>query len=516
MRLTFASPHSLIFKQLPMKNKFTPFLLLSLLVPFFAQSQTERNIKSLLAIEQQEIPEFDTTGFDLYELAIRFPYGSARILNPADYPAIKSYGKVSVAYIYSEYTRSRPGQKELDRNRFVALKRLAPDLFTDPGIHWEILVQTNATTAEAARRLFHGFVIRYQPPVSEARKAEIKTELDMLVDCAKKRPPANAPKFKGGPDAMKAWFLSHVKFPKDEIKKGITQTALIEFNIDTLRGAPVHVRVSKGISARHNEHIQAVFPAMTGWLPGNPNVEFSLLAQFSLGEDGAPRVELFPLHGYDPKDCGGLKSDSLVMKVMERNKWKKMLVVEDVTGSMMPYLADLLLWNALKSNLQNTRHFVFFNDGDRTPDELKTPGNVGGIYHAEPKNVETVEETMIKAVANGDGGDTPENDIEAVLAGIKACPECEEVVLISDNWATPRDLELVGNIGRPVHVILCGVERGLVNPAHLYIAWKTKGSLHTISEDITKLANMEEGQTISVMGRTYKILNGKFVRLGKM
>jgi hypothetical protein len=66
-----------------------------------------------------------------------------------------------------------------------------------------------------------------------------------------------------------------------------------------------------------------------------------------------------------------------------------------------------------------------------------------------------------------------------------------------------------------VRVILCGV-RYYPNPAHLYIAWKTKGSLHTIKEDITKLAEMKEGESITVMGKSYKILNGKFVPVGKM
>lgn len=501
-----------------MKNKIYPLFSLFLLVFSLASAQSSKALRSVLATEQQEIPEFDTTGFDLYDLPIRFSYGSARILNAADYETIKGYGKISVAYIYSQYTRSQPGQKELDRERFIALQKLAPDLLQDSTIQWEILVQTNAKTPESARGLFHGFVIRYQPPVSEARKEEIKDELDMLVDCAKKRPPADAPKFKGGPEAMSAWMNANVIFPKDEIKvRGASKIALIEFTVDTAKGVPSSIRVSKGASARHNDHIKAVFGKMTGWLPGNPAIEFSLLVRFSLGEDGKTKTELLPIHGYNPKECTGLKSDSLVMKVLERNKnWQKMLVVEDVTGSMMPYIADLLLWNALKDNLRHTSHFIFFNDGDSKEDYEKEIGKTGGIYHAEPKSVDVLEETMVKAVAGGNGGDRPENDIEAVLAGIKACPECEEVVLISDNWATPRDLELVAKINKPVHVILCGVRPDYLNPAHLYIAWKTKGSLHTISEDITKLATMEEGQTITVMGKNYKILNGKFVPLGKM
>lgn len=498
------------------KRKKMKYLSLSIFLVFLqipdVSGQKSISINDILAQPLQEVAVFDTAGFGEYELAIRFPYGSPRILNPEDYQLIKPFGKISVEYIYSKFTHSQPNQKELDRDRFAALKRLSPDLFNDPAIHWEVTVQTAATTPEAAKALFHGFVIRYQPPVTEERKLEIKTELDVLVECAKKRPPADAPKYPGGPEPLKLWLEKNIKFPKDEIKtKGISRAAMVEFQIDTSTGKPKNIRVSKGASAKHNEHIKTVIGNLAGWQKGNPIIEFMLFLQFSIEEDGKARVESQPLRGYNPKDCKGLKTDSLVMKVMDRNKtWKKMLVVEDVTGSMMPFIADLLLWNALKSNLQNANHFVFFNDGDSVNDTEKVIGSTGGLYHAKPKNVEVLEETMIAAIAGGDGDDPPENDIEAVLAGIKACPECEEVVLISDNNVTPRDMELVPQITKPVHVILCGV-RYAPNPAHLFIAWKTKGSVHTIREDITTIAALEEGQSITVMGKVYKITNGKFI-----
>ena len=488
------------------------------LTTFGAIAQTSQivNIPDILRQSLQEIGTYDTTGFGEFQVAIRFPYGSPRILNPAVYDSIKPFGKISVEYIYTKYTQSQPNQKELDRDRFAALQRMAPDLFSDSGIRWDIIVQTSATTADSARRLFHGFVISYQPPVTEARKTAIKEELDMLVDCAKKRPPADAPKFPGGTDSLQRWLHTNIKFPKDDLSKGISRATLIEFQIDPLTHRPKNIRATKGASTRHNAHIKAIVAKMPVWSTGKPGIEFVLLLQFSLGEDGKARIDCGPLRGYRPEDCQGLKTDSLVMKVMERNKdWKKLLVVEDVTGSMMPFIADLLLWNALKGNLQNTQHFVFFNDGDQKEDFEKELGKTGGIYHTKPKNVDVLEEVMISAIAGGEGGDTPENDIEAIIEGIKKCPDCEEVVLIADNNATPRDLELLEQVTKPVHVVLCGI-RYRPNPAHLLIAWKTKGSLHTIKEDITTLAGMQEGQSVTVMGKTFKIINGKFVETGKM
>lgn len=405
-------------------------------------------ISDLLLQPHQEISAYDTSGFGQYQLAIRFPYGSARVLNPSSYDSIKAFGKISVEYIYTRYTQSPPSQKELDRARFEALQALAPDLFTDPGIRWDILVQNAAETADSARRLFHGFVISYQAPVTETSKTAIRNELDMLVDCAKKRPPALAPKFPGGTDSLQHWLEKNVKFPKDELlSKGSSRAALIEFQLDPLQHIPRNIRVTKGASAKHNEHIKAMMGKMPAWGKGKPGAEFALVLQFNLGEDGKGQIHCGPLRGYYPEDCKGLKGDSVVMKVLERNqRWKKLLVAEDVTGSMMPYVADLLLWNALKGNVKQTEHFVFFNDGDQKKDVEKEIGKTGGIYHTGSKNIDVLEETMISAIAGGEGGDTPENDIEAIIEGLQKCPECEEVVLISDNNATPRDLELLDKV----------------------------------------------------------------------
>jgi hypothetical protein len=470
----------------------------------------------VLSQAAHEIEAFDVLDLDEGQFALRFPYASATPLNAADYEAIRGLGKISVEYVYSQYTQSLPNQARLNRARFAALQRIAPDLFGDPSVRWDILVQTGAKDANSARKLFHGFVITYKPSTTAKSKEAVKSRLDLLLGCFKKLPPADAPTFSGGEAALREWLERNVKFPKEELAaKGTQKAALVEFRIDPTTHKPRDVRVTQGVSERHNIHIKATVGKMPAWSEGNARVEFAIVLQFGLDAEGQPTLTCDPLHGYDPVACGGSKPDSLINKVMARNKnWKKLLIVEDVTASMMPYMADLLLWNSLKSNLENSEHFVFFNDGDTKDDLEKTVGSAGGLYHIKSDDVQQLEETMVTAMASGDGGDTPENDIEAVLAGIEKCPECAEVVLIADNNATPRDLELLSKVTKPVHVVLCGA-RLSPNPAHLLIAWKTKGSLHTIHEDITTLAEMQEGQSITVMGRSFKIINGKFVPTNK-
>jgi hypothetical protein len=57
--------------------------------------------------------------------------------------------------------------------------------------------------------------------------------------------------------------------------------------------------------------------------------------------------------------------------------------------------------------------------------------------------------------------DGPENNIEAILHGIKQNHRIKSVILIADNNATPRDLELLNKVRGPTRVILCGSSNGI-------------------------------------------------------
>ncbi len=204
------------------------------------------------------------------------------------------------------------------------------------------------------------------------------------------------------------------------------------------------------------------------------------------------------------------KGDSTVLNALARNtEWRKMLVVTDLTGSMSPFTAQLLLWFKLAQNTGRVEHIVFFNDGDGKSDESKVLGKTGGIYQIRPKNFEEIARLANEVVQKGNGGDEPENNVEALLYGIKICPQCEEVIMISDNWATPRDLQLLKKVNKPVRVILCGTQEG-TNVDYLNLARETGGSIHTIEQDINDLLNVNEGQEINIGRETFIIRNGKF------
>jgi len=204
-------------------------------------------------------------------------------------------------------------------------------------------------------------------------------------------------------------------------------------------------------------------------------------------------------------------ANNVVLKVFERNKiWKSKLIVVDLTGSMYPYAQQISTWLKLYFVKDTTsQHFAFFNDGDRKRDEDKKVGATGGIYTCKARSVEDLIATMDLTIKKGQGGDAPENVIEAMLLGTNKGGKVEDIVLIADNWAPVRDLKMLPRVKVPVHVILCGVYEGMeINADYLNIAYKTKGSVHTIEQDITDLMKQTTGKKFNINGVDYIIKNG--------
>jgi hypothetical protein len=206
-------------------------------------------------------------------------------------------------------------------------------------------------------------------------------------------------------------------------------------------------------------------------------------------------------------------ANNVVYQVMKRNqsKWQKKLIVMDITGSMYPYAQQVSTWLQLHFSTDSTQqYFVFFNDGDKKEDYAKKIGVTGGTYFTAAKRVEDIIKTMNLAIKNGEGGDAQENVIEAILYGLKKVKDIEHIILIADNWAPVRDINLLPKVKVPVHIVLCGVTNGMkINADYLNIAYKTKGSIHTIEEDIDFLIQNKNNEFF-INGNLYKLKNGKF------
>ncbi|MEL6674114.1 MAG: hypothetical protein AAFR61_18055 [Bacteroidota bacterium] len=204
--------------------------------------------------------------------------------------------------------------------------------------------------------------------------------------------------------------------------------------------------------------------------------------------------------------------DSTAFNILQRHpEWKKKLIVMDWTGSMYPYGASVLLWHSLNLADASVSNYVFFNDGDLTPDRQKRLGRTRGVYLYEAGSIEDVLMAMREVMARGQGGDTPENDVEAILFGMQRSRDFEHIILIADNFSPVRDISLARRIGKPVHIILCGLDFDQsIEADYLTLAYQTGGSIHTLEDDIGNLSRVLEGKTIRIHGTTYLLRNGRF------
>ena len=206
--------------------------------------------------------------------------------------------------------------------------------------------------------------------------------------------------------------------------------------------------------------------------------------------------------------------DSTLLKVFERhNKWKDMLVVCDVTGSMSPYTAQLLLWIKANQKLRSMKNIVFFNDDDEKSTAQTSVKDPSGMWPVSSGNYKKVMEVALEAMQKGQH---IENNLEAVCRAIVEFPEDKgKVLMIADNWEDPCDMHLVKYLQAqkiPIRIIVCGVNSSF-NIKYLEIARATGGTVHTMEQDLTNLASMKDGTKFKIDGVKILLSKGKFYQI---
>ncbi len=203
--------------------------------------------------------------------------------------------------------------------------------------------------------------------------------------------------------------------------------------------------------------------------------------------------------------------DSTIFRVFSRNpQWKKVLLVVDMTGSMFPYIGQLLVWYKMNFESEKVKYYALFNDGDGRPDGEKAVGNTGGVHTFEGKDFKKFKKDIEEVRKKGEGGDDPENDLEAVIKGMTAYRDYGDIVLLADD-SDIRDMKLLKRIRKPVHIILCGTKKG-INSQYLQLAYSTKGSIHTANNDVD-MKKIKNGDQIELDNDLFLFQHGEFVWL---
>jgi hypothetical protein len=219
--------------------------------------------------------------------------------------------------------------------------------------------------------------------------------------------------------------------------------------------------------------------------------------------------------------------DGTVTAVMRRFEglYGRMNVTADVTSGMLQPVMELFVWGNVNENIARINTALFYNDGDSIPDTQKMVDSTGGLYGTFVYDFPQLSSfTLFKAkdrmftaachaIDGGDGGDVPENALEAEKKGIRYCSICDAYILIADNRSPIRDVSLLQQIKHPLRIILPFVikEDGLINTEYLDVARATHGSIHTKTNDYWNLDTMKEGEILKVLEYKYALVKGKFI-----
>ncbi len=215
---------------------------------------------------------------------------------------------------------------------------------------------------------------------------------------------------------------------------------------------------------------------------------------------------------------GTVGFDSTTYRVFARNltRWPNAVVVCDFTSSMYLYSTQLLAWFRKNETNRQVRGLVFFTDCDSLGRETE-PGQSGRMFVTRSRAVGEVLPLMLASARNTMGNvDDAENNIDPLAYAQRQFPEAEHLILIADNSSAVKDMARLPELHKPVHIILCGptLDTALAfQPDYYTIARQTGGSLHTLEDDLTQVAQLPPNTWIRIDGRYFRrTKRGRFVR----
>jgi hypothetical protein len=231
----------------------------------------------------------------------------------------------------------------------------------------------------------------------------------------------------------------------------------------------------------------------------------------SFAQEGTANKQIFDMDAYAAGKTDF--SDTVVLSVFRRNpEWKNKLIVVDLTAGMEPYSAQLIKWENMGLLTTEKRQYVFFNDGDNKESNDKIIGQTGGIYYSDGTSSSKLKKTIKQVIAAGNGGDMQENYVEALVSSLTLAQGYEQIILIADNKAPIRDMNMMKRLKKPVKIIVCGLnDTEAIAPDFLSIAFRTKGSIHTVHDDVKDLGKLIEGAEITIEQLKYKVENCSLV-----
>lgn len=473
---------------------------------------------------------------------------------------LKNCAVVKIYYVNTTYKSSPTfNQQALDIQRFSWLNAQFPEFFADPFVEWEVVEQTGCSSSEEGRSFFHGFVLVHRRALTEEnRNKEIdallfflqhpedgfkEPELDPLVNSLN-RPSSSSSKtignnknqkntfatFKGGEYALFNHFQQNLLNSPGINRDRLDEWVKVTFSVSET-GEISNLTFLEDYPLSASDRVKNAFQSMPKWEPETENgqavpttIKLDIRVSYSGSVNGmylrnGVRPD-FNEQEVGPSDASSnagttdaqnpLHHSGVYVNLSRLDSTKQYALVMDVTGSMGGSTAALLAWIKKHHASSPFSSFSFFNDGNDA--NSKPIGKTGGIYSTF--NIQEVNKTVELAMRKGSGGpEISENDMEAVLKAIEIDSTATDILLIGDNYSDIRDIRLLDQISKPVHVLLCAAP-SKIRTEYLDVVKQTGGQLYLNGEiiDLTKVA---DGETVVIQGFNY-VFNGRKFRLVEM
>lgn len=522
----------------------------------------------------KRLKRISTTKIEVHEgdsNTLYFPMEFNGAVPKAKLEKVKALDIASISLVYSRYRLSETfDQLTLNAQRMDKLYASMPGLKGNLNIQWNWVEQTGCEDPDACKDYFHGFVIKLKSKVemisseteialmdyyisvyeggSDSKKMDSliavgKLSYCKVCDTIKMRKINRRNKM----PSLNGWNEDNknklARYLRDELKDSSSYVLELIMN----KNGELYFADSSEMPHKVKKILHLLNDKLKHTPPRFNGKKISSRISLYVSQDGSgldietmlspilPKGKKFTLDSFlyirrtdivcDYVDSSGksivkttgiANTPDVIFKVFDRNKqWKNCLIATDVTSSMYPYLAQFKVWHKLHLNgNSHNQDFIFFNDGDNMPDNLKVTGQVGGLYYVHTSCFSDLSTSMNMAMSSGGGGDGPENNLEAVLEGLSNNPDIKEVIMIADNNATPRDLALLYKIKVPIRLILCGAQFG-INTDYLEMIRTNGGSIHTMEDDLYQLSKLNNGEKIVIDGIEYEMKYGKFLRESK-
>jgi hypothetical protein len=473
--------------------------------------------------------------------------------------ALENCAVLKIYYVNTTYKSSlKFDQHALDMKRFRWLNAQFPEFFLDPIIEWEVIEQTGCLSSEEGPSFFHGFVLVHRPALTEEnRNKEIdallsflqhpddgfqEPEIDPLINTLNRPSSASSKSteknknqkntfatFKGGEYALYKHFQQQLMNSPGINRDRLDVWVKVSFNVSET-GEIGNLTFLEDYPLSASDRVKNAFQSMSKWEPEMENgqavsttIRLDIRVSYSGSVNGIylrngvrPNFNEYELGLTEYKteaeyhEAQNTMRESGVYKSLEHlDSTKQFALVMDVTGSMGGSVATMLKWIKENNETVPFSSFSFFNDGDNKSTSAKPIGKAGGIYST--RTIHEVNQIVEIAMRKGSGGpELSENDMEAVLKAIEIDSTATDILLIGDNYSDIRDIRLLDNITKPVHVLLCAAPTK-IRTEYLDVAKQTGGQLY-LNGEIIDLTKIVDGETVVIQGFNY-VFNGRKFRL---